>query len=871
MRRICTGLLVFALSAAASLPLLAKNGIVVDLKGKPIAGAEVMVVNAWTNTSSKPVKTNKQGTFKVPYEGQLFARAKGFSYASCDSRSSQKKTIRLTLRPEHKILGKIVDENGKPIAGIKAQLQFLYGYDSQIPEFTPYPAVLKWFSAKTDKNGKFVINNLPGGKSIDGTFQIALSGNDRASVSKEFRLKQLDKNLTVKLPHACTIKGTLLFADKKPATGVGEISIKITNSDYPREQSASIDNLGNFVFDKLPPGKVTLTYSNSRAYDSGLASWFHVTNPWVMPAVKDIKLTPDKSVNLNLQLMKGILLKGKIVDKATGEPITGEVRVYDAGKLKNASYTPFTVVDESSFQAYVVPGNVSVVISEITTTDSTRMSAEDYFSPPTTSVNVPADKEETEVTIEVDTSDYEVSSDEEDRDIPSSFELVPGTYELKWDPGLNLKNVKESETDKDNKAVNLITNAPKTKSAKAKRMVFQIDGTGPTDMLAVIFDESKGTGKGFDTAYVDTNRNWNLSDDTPLQLKTTSDRETKTTDWVEIPSHQGPITGEHTNYPIRVKLEAYIYGKSTSADIAIKGGWKGTIDSSEGEVECATVDANANGVYGDPVQIKKNLKYDYDNDEYLFVDTNGAGSLSMTSWSKHAILLNKITAVGKKFYNIQVNQAGNKVTVEPYTGPMGKVKVVSGKIEGFKSTIEEVSITSENGYYTFEGSGSREIALPAGKYRVAEASTTIKSTGLYVDCEIEPKTGIESKRTSTLKIEGRIKTQISPEVKNLKLRTGVEEKINIIHKIGNSSSFWSFYNEGSQNPSVKVKLCDLRGKLIKAMKVKDDCSCDDYTHQIKVPNIKPGKYQLMVVIDTKSKLGILKAIRNVEIVMSSKK
>ena len=101
-------------------------GTITDSKGKPIAGARV----ANYSNSSEPncvTKTDAKGRYRLDdtqagYAGLSIAiKAKGFApqMVHFDERTAEHAaTANATLELGHSVHGRVVDENGKPIAGV---------------------------------------------------------------------------------------------------------------------------------------------------------------------------------------------------------------------------------------------------------------------------------------------------------------------------------------------------------------------------------------------------------------------------------------------------------------------------------------------------------------------------------------------------------------------------------------------------------------------------------------------------------------------------------------------------------------------------------------------------------------------------------
>jgi hypothetical protein len=141
-----------------------------------------------------------------------------------------------------------------------------------------------------------------------------------------------------------------------------------------------------------------------------------------------------------------------------------------------------------------------------------------------------------------------------------------------------------------------------------------------------------------------------------------------------------------------------------------KGGWKGTINSNKGEIECALVDTNRNGRYDDLTGAKDDVDFVYERGDQFFADTNGHGKVMTQGWGPHAIALCEVTKIGAKFYNIKPSPSGGRVSIEPYDGPFAELKVKVDEVEGMPGVVESIYVVGVSKYYSLELSeGPAEI------------------------------------------------------------------------------------------------------------------------------------------------------------------
>jgi hypothetical protein len=128
--------------------------------------------------------------------------------------------------------------------------------------------------------------------------------------------------------------------------------------------------------------------------------------------------------------------------------------------------------------------------------------------------------------------------------------------------------------------------------------------------MAAAIDESGGPGQGYDRAYIDCNRNWDLSDETPCYVRhdqfnntywyvsySLSDSgEIRSSDWVKVK----PSKSENNDRDISISLIPCDLYKTDSRGCVIlrHGDWTTKIKTNLGEVELRVMDSNCDGIYG---------------------------------------------------------------------------------------------------------------------------------------------------------------------------------------------------------------------------------------------------------------------------------
>ena len=273
------------------------TGIVVDHQGRPVAGAAVWGVSQQEKFG--PTRSGVDGRFRLP---ALKPDKPVTVWADVPSLARERRDDvrifpgkdhdlgRITLLPGTRMRGRVVDAQGKPIAGAGVKLdlyRFQLGHtiSSQGTEWT--------FDAAGD--GRFATPPLPAG---DGHFHFSAPAKVRTFVLKKAEPGTPVVDLgDVTLPDETPVVGIVTDGEGKPAPGVEVIP------DYGRQNSVKTDKGGRFTVHGVGKDLKSL-YLQSNEYFS--------PKPFdVAPGQTDLKLTVIKAYEIH----------GTAVDAETGKPV----------------------------------------------------------------------------------------------------------------------------------------------------------------------------------------------------------------------------------------------------------------------------------------------------------------------------------------------------------------------------------------------------------------------------------------------------------------------------------------------------------------------------------------------------------------------
>ena len=239
-------------------PLGSVKGTVVDGDGRPVkafsAKPEVVEIESgYPRPRSLRYKTygNPEGTFEIknlsPGRYTIVIQAPGY-------RGTRVRDVRVaageatdvgevTLLPGGILTGRVVDPDGRPIAGAKVSV--IGGGNHFVMSRGRRPAT----SVVTGPNGEFKFEGLKGGKMrVKASFEGFVT-----TQSDSFDPNELDGDLVLTLERGSSIMGTVVDGRDRP---VPKISVYLTGESV--NDRTVTDEQGRFEFTGLPGGRYTV-------------------------------------------------------------------------------------------------------------------------------------------------------------------------------------------------------------------------------------------------------------------------------------------------------------------------------------------------------------------------------------------------------------------------------------------------------------------------------------------------------------------------------------------------------------------------------------------------------------------------------------
>ncbi len=273
------------------------TGLVVDLQGRPVAGAAVWGVSYQEKFG--PTRSGADGRFRLPdlkfdKPVTVWADAPGLARERRDDvlifPGRNRDLGRLTLLPGTRMRGRVVDAQGKPVAGADIKLDL---YRHQLGHTITSQGTEWTVSAGGD--GRFATPPLPAGR---GHFSLSARGKVSTVVGKKAEPGTLVIDLgDITLPDEMPVAGIVTDGEGKPAPGVEVIA------DDDWQNAAKTDKDGRFTVHGVGKDLKSLSLRS---------------NDYFTP--KPFDVTPGRT-DLKLAVIKAYEIHGTAVDAETGKPV----------------------------------------------------------------------------------------------------------------------------------------------------------------------------------------------------------------------------------------------------------------------------------------------------------------------------------------------------------------------------------------------------------------------------------------------------------------------------------------------------------------------------------------------------------------------
>jgi RNA polymerase sigma factor (sigma-70 family) len=361
---------------------IALTGRVLDPDGNPFPGAKLLHAGGGDALTEVGV-SGKDGRFSVsvpagrrdPY---LVARSEGYGIDFVSLNWSDVAGIELRLVKDRALRGRIVDTQGKPVAGVTVGFQYVRVFEGAKGFYRGAGSVPL---ALTDARGQFTLHGLGADREVMlrisgggvAQFDYLVANRDgfdpkpyndpiRMSLPKEILLSDPNRLLVhgpdqdIVAEAEMPIRGVVTAAD----TSKGRPGTVVRLTGGANNLAATTDAAGRYEIQGARKAKAYTLRAESDAGAGYLAR--------VVRMVDAAGYTP---VTADIRVVKGVILKGKVLETSTGKGLPGQVLVDVLAKNPFVNdYPPFdnanlpdraTTAEDGSFRMVTIPGPVILV------------------------------------------------------------------------------------------------------------------------------------------------------------------------------------------------------------------------------------------------------------------------------------------------------------------------------------------------------------------------------------------------------------------------------------------------------------------------------------------------------------------------------
>jgi hypothetical protein len=227
-------------------------------------------------------------------------------------------------------------------------------------------------------------------------------------------------------------------------------------------------------------------------------------------------------------------------------------------------------------------------------------------------------------------------------------------------------------------------------------------GTGGDDVIVMALDESRGTGSGYNTLYVDANNNNDLSDDPELDGKSAADKQV-----VEFPAVELTVTYGDEAHPYRVKPS--LDSSQGALQVSAAGYCEGELTVGRNRHRVALIDNTMNGTFDDPYTPPENRGEPWRGDT-LLIQVDGEGEPT-----RHGV--GKYVSIGDRCYEIDIAPDGRTISATRANTACGRINV----------SAERCSALLVGRDSAFVLDGAADLTVPAGTYQLVQCGFEAKN------------------------------------------------------------------------------------------------------------------------------------------------
>lgn len=349
------------------------TGTVLDEHGQPVVGLEVtayMQPRKKGGTDPVTARTGAKGAFQMdvpirrPDRLNICALRARSASGVCITKSAwwpgaaAYEPVEMILAPSDGVIaGKVIDDLGNAVAGAKVQVYNVSptGHNSLSDRVyvAYYKPLGETVATLTASDGSFRVESLPHGWHA----VLEISGEGIATDQQPTRAFGPEKTFTV--PRAAVIAGRVVAWE--PDVSVADIQVDVRGgSERMHVSTVTSEPDGSFVINSLPSG--TFYVIANRGKSDG--------EQWAAVPSGAVTLKPGETLELTVEITRGVPVTGRILTAGTDEPMPGGAVVAKAVGTKTFLSTGIAYADDDGrFTLHLAPGLHSISFMGATSHD----------------------------------------------------------------------------------------------------------------------------------------------------------------------------------------------------------------------------------------------------------------------------------------------------------------------------------------------------------------------------------------------------------------------------------------------------------------------------------------------------------------------